>query len=1026
MTVSTITFIPHQNSLQYRPKRPVRGQNSGNRLWPCNNIPYTEHSLTRINMTATEKIMSIASTISLLRYHLSVFVVALIVGLGWAQPSAAASECRNDIVFLMDVTGSMGSAIADTKRSATEILADLAGRDPRFHGVDAAFGVAAYWGDPHERDNYFDGFGRTFSTWWFCGNTSSYPDREKGAEWLFDRYPDRYNKWRCDYGTDTDLSDDHKSLCRIYYPSYPEVCDLQGEGWVYVADQANHRIQKFNSSGDWVKSWGQQGTEPGKFVRPKGVTVAGASIYVADSGNHRIQIFKHNGDLQSPRLTTTSATGVFKHNEQITGSVSGARGRVISHSDSELTYESLSGSFTTSDVLSGEWGETASVDTIAQSATWGVKGTDAGQLTKPTWIAVDSSKNVYVSEPSQDRVQKFDANGSYLLKLDGTFDSPQGIAIDSDDDVYVVDQKNHRIQKFDSSGSLVTDWATGGRLGSFGAGDGRFRSPRGIVIDSDDQLYVTDTGNHRVQKFDKTGAFLTKWGQRGQATRSGVFFQKPTGIGLNKAGDIYVVDKLNHRVQQFTPDGMPRDTPNQHAFGAQGDGNREFKKPHGVDAVGAGGLSNDERLERAQDAFKVYTQLTTREDQAEAGINKFDAKLIWKTINGRRFHTAGDWPEAGHFALHQLATEGGNTDGHGETDQGYFSCGRAGYVVDPDWKGEASAAPRVTPWELPVDKRKRACKEGSIGWRDKSKRTIVLVGDAPSHHTTVDVDEAIQALGEQGIAVVHLNTKKKFWGLDSCMNDAGELDWYEQGKCGKPGYAAESDASLISEETGGVIQNNVAGGEDVLNAILKGVARSVPKAGSQAAVTFSGQTIKKDLYLFETKFNGDGWHGDLVAKEFDPNVDVKELTVAWSAAEEMTRNPGRLGMTSDSDGAYELNWSNCKERPQCYDDFRTDPTGVTGDEAMGGERLRWLLLGRTQEGKKLRARKSTLRGGGFDNLMGDIWHSSPVYVGQAAGPWRDGHSFVKKNNLYSKFVDKTKSRTPHIYVGSIGGCFACL
>ena len=121
---------------------------------------------------------------------------------------------------------------------------------------------------------------------------------------------------------------------------------------------------------------------------------------------------------------------------------------MISHSDSELTYESLSGSFTTSDVLTGARGETASVDTIEQSATWGVKGTDPGQLKNPTWIAVDSSGNVYVSEQKQNRVQKFDANGSYLLKLDGTFNSPRGIGIDSDDNVYVVDRKNHRIQKF--------------------------------------------------------------------------------------------------------------------------------------------------------------------------------------------------------------------------------------------------------------------------------------------------------------------------------------------------------------------------------------------------------------------------------------------------------------------------------------------------------------------------------------------------------------------------------------------------
>jgi len=380
-----------------------------------------------------------------------------------------------------------------------------------------------------------------------------------------------------------------------------------------------------------------------------------------------------------------------------------------------------------------------------------------------------------------------------------------------------------------------------------------------------------------------------------------------------------------------------------------------------------------------------------------------------------------DWPEGSHFALHQLATEGGRTDGEGETDEGFFSCGKRGLVIDPDWTRVASAAPQFAPWELSVDKRTRACKEGSIGWREKSKRTIVVIGDAPPHHTTVDVDEALAALGEQGISVVHLNTEKPFWGLDTCKDDKQQLGGSNRGKCGRPGYAVESEPSLISDVTSGVIKHRVAGKQEVLNAVLQGVAASVPKAGSMAAVTFSGLTVKKGLYLFETQFNANGWWGDLVATEFDPEKELKDLTPVWSAAGQMTTRMKRLGMTSDKDGAYELNWSNCKDRPRCRDDFITDAGGVQGDEAAGGERLRWLLLDRGQEGKKLRSRSSTRRGGVFDNVMGDIWHSSPVYVGPAAGPWRDSHSFVEESNLYSKFVDRTKSRTPHIYVGSNGG-----
>jgi hypothetical protein len=75
------------------------------------------------------------------------------------------------------------------------------------------------------------------------------------------------------------------------------------------------------------------------------------------------------------------------------------------------------------------------------------------------------------------------------------------VAIDSADNVYVADTYNHRIQKFDSDGTFLTKW------GSSGAGDGQFRYPKGVAVDSADNVYVADAYNHRIQKFgeDKLG-----------------------------------------------------------------------------------------------------------------------------------------------------------------------------------------------------------------------------------------------------------------------------------------------------------------------------------------------------------------------------------------------------------------------------------------------------------------------------------------------------------------------------------------
>ena len=78
---------------------------------------------------------------------------------------------------------------------------------------------------------------------------------------------------------------------------------------------------------------------------------------------------------------------------------------------------------------------------------------------------------------------------------DGIFDFPVGVAVDSSDNVYVAESRNHRIQKFDSDGVFLTKW------GSEGSGDGEFNFPLDVAVDSSGNVYVSDLSNHRIQKF---------------------------------------------------------------------------------------------------------------------------------------------------------------------------------------------------------------------------------------------------------------------------------------------------------------------------------------------------------------------------------------------------------------------------------------------------------------------------------------------------------------------------------------------
>src|SRR5437870_3685827 len=130
---------------------------------------------------------------------------------------------------------------------------------------------------------------------------------------------------------------------------------------------------------------------------------------------------------------------------------------------------------------------------------------------------------------------------------DGEFKSPTGIALDREGNIYVADTDSHSIQKFDKDGKFLL------RLGDEpGDAEGQFYYPRGLACTSQGDLIVIDANNHRIQKFDKDGNFLAKWGKEGNGPGQ---FNGPWGIAVDALGNVYVTDTGNHRIQKFTSNG---------------------------------------------------------------------------------------------------------------------------------------------------------------------------------------------------------------------------------------------------------------------------------------------------------------------------------------------------------------------------------------------------------------------------------------------------------------------------------------
>src|SRR5690606_24690742 len=115
---------------------------------------------------------------------------------------------------------------------------------------------------------------------------------------------------------------------------------------------------------------------------------------------------------------------------------------------------------------------------------------------------------------------------------------------------YVADSRNHRVQKFDADGNLVWTSGTFGTLDTNTAGAGQFNEPWGVGVGPDGSVYVADTWNHRVQKLDANGQFITMWGRFGQGESIDAFWG-PRAVVVDDRGRVFVSDTGNKRIAVF-------------------------------------------------------------------------------------------------------------------------------------------------------------------------------------------------------------------------------------------------------------------------------------------------------------------------------------------------------------------------------------------------------------------------------------------------------------------------------------------
>lgn len=168
----------------------------------------------------------------------------------------------------------------------------------------------------------------------------------------------------------------------------------------------------------------------------------------------------------------------------------------------------------------------------------------------------------------------------------GDISTPFGVAVSPDGSIYVSETGNHRIQRFAPDGTTTALW------GAWGLAPGQFIGPQGVVLDSDGNLLVVDSSVHRIQKLAPTGEVLAVWGNQGVAAGQ---FQDPHTIALDSEGNILVTDGSNHRVQKLSPDGRPIAQ-----WGTRGDGPGQFQFPVSIAVDAQGNVLVGDRTHRIQ------------------------------------------------------------------------------------------------------------------------------------------------------------------------------------------------------------------------------------------------------------------------------------------------------------------------------------------------------------------------------------------------------------------------------------------
>ena len=490
-------------------------------------------------------------------------------------------------------------------------------------------------------------------------------------------------KWGANGGDGTQGTGDGE-----FYSPFGIITDSSDN--IYVTDQAD-RIQKFDSSGNYISSFGAHGSGPGEFDEPIDIAMdTSGNFYVLDSSLGTVQKFNSSGVYQSQFGSQGSGDGQFS-------------------SPKGIALDSL-GNIYIADYINNRIQKFNSSG-VYQSQ-FGSPGPEDGQFENPSSITFDSSDNIYITDTNNNRIQQFDSNGNFLSKIEASFEDAifsYGIDVAPDGGIYAAqipggeggqssighysangnlvsnwsieageypysvavspthiysvvivsgdEDITSKIQKRDFSGNLITEWNQ--PESAFGMG---------TAIDSHENVYLADADNNQVIKFSSDGALLGQFAIPDSIEGdTAVFPYTGNSIAFDSQDNLYIAGSDTNRVQKLDIDGNLLAT-----IGSEGSGDGEFATVASVaigsdDSIYASDCQSEGfcRIQKFNSNGQYITQYTQGMDETTSGA--WSPYAVSTGPNGRIYAADVDDGKIDILCDQAVSTDGCATTGGGDS-----------------------------------------------------------------------------------------------------------------------------------------------------------------------------------------------------------------------------------------------------------------------------------------------------------------------------------------------------------------------